>query len=194
MDLSGQIITSNDYDDSFDFHPYSYYEADPEPTMPIGKIFDIEKGSLQSTKREEGDYNFITASDTWLTHSEYTHDCEALIFVFGAGGSLGKVHYVNGKFITSDLCYVLTPKNPQKTNLKYFYAYFCSHRKDIVKRLARGTNKKAINDTRLKNYRICHPDISIQNNVGEKVEAIFANVETLKAEIQKEYGKLDTLV
>ena len=56
--------------------------------------------------------------------------------------------------MTSDLCYVLTPKNPKKVNLKYYYAYFNSRRKDIVRRLARGTNKKAINDTRLKSYRI----------------------------------------
>lgn len=46
--------------------------------------------------------------------------------------------------MTSDLCYVLTPKNPKKVNLKYYYAYFNSRRKDIVRRLARGTNKKAI--------------------------------------------------
>ena len=45
--------------------------------------------------------------------------------------------------MTSDLCYVLTPKNPKKVNLKYYYAYFNSRRKDIVRRLARGTNKKA---------------------------------------------------
>ena len=59
--------------------------------------------------------------------------------------------------MTSDLCYVLTPKNPKKVNLKYYYAYFNSRRKDIVRRLARGTNKKAINDTRLKSYRISFP-------------------------------------
>ena len=64
--------------------------------------------------------------------------------------------------MTSDLCYVLTPKNPKKVNLKYYYAYFNSRRKDIVRRLARGTSKKAINDTRLKSYRISFPK-------GEKV-------------------------
>ncbi len=144
--MTGRVITEADFDENYDFHPYSYYEEDPAPSEEIGRIFNLEKGAVQSSKREEGEYDFITASDTWLTHNEYTHDCEALIFVFGAGGSLGKVHYVNGKFVTSDLCYVLTPKNPKKVNLKYYYAYFNSRRKDIVRRLARGTNKKAIND------------------------------------------------
>lgn len=194
LNLTGRVITPDDYDDNYDFHPYSYYEQDKEPCKEIGKIFDVEKGSVQSSKREEGKYNFITASDTWLTHNEYTHDCEALIFVFGAGGSLGKVHYVNGKFVTSDLCFVLTPKNSKKTNMKYYYAYFNSRRKDIVRRLARGTNKKAINDGRFKSYFISFPDIDEQNRVGNEVEKMFDRVEELKEQIQDEYKKLEHLV
>ena len=194
LDLTGTIITPDDYDDNYDFHPYSYYQVDSEPCKEIGKIFKMEKGVVQSSKREEGEYNFITAADTWLTHNEYTHDCEALVFVFGAGGSLGKVHYVNGKFIASDLCYVLTPKNPKTTNLKYYYAYFNSRRKDIVQRLARGTNKKAINDKRLSSYKIQFPDITEQNRIGTEVENMFNRVESLKHEIEQEYSRVSNLV
>ncbi|MDD5183468.1 MAG: restriction endonuclease subunit S, partial [Bacilli bacterium] len=153
------------------------------------------KGTVQSSKREEGEYTFITASDTWLTHSEYTHDCEALVFVFGAGGSLGKVHYTNGrKFVASDLCFILTPKDPKNTNLKYYYAYFNSRRKEIVQRLARGTNKKAINDTRFQDYIISFPNKAEQDRVGLVVDEIFNNVESYKEKIDKEYSKLDNLV
>lgn len=59
-------------------------------------------------KRED---DFITASSEWSKHDEYTHECEALIFAIQAAGSLGRTHYVNGKFIASNLCLVLTPKN-----------------------------------------------------------------------------------
>lgn len=193
--VSGTIIDSTKYDENLDFHPYSYYNEDPEPNMPIGKIFKIEKGTVQSSKREEGEYTCITASDTWLTHSEYTHECEALVFVFGAGGSLGKVHYTNGrKFVASDLCFVLTPKNPKTTNLKYFYAYFNSKRKEIVQRLARGTNKKSINDPRFKEYKISFPDKTEQDRVGHIVDEIFNNVEELTKKIEAEKGKLEHLV
>ena len=194
LNLTGRIISDNDYDENFDFHPYSYYTQDAEPTKSVGEIFHIQKGSVQSSKREEGEYTFVTASDTWLTHNEYTHDCEALIFVFGAGGSLGKVHYIKDKFITSDLCFVFTPKNPKNTNLKYYYAYFNSKRKDIVKRLARGTNKKAINDNRLSSYKVSFPDIEEQNQIGKQVEATFVRVEELKRNIEQEYEKLNNLV
>lgn len=192
--LSGRIITDEEYDDNYDFHPYSYYTVESEPNKEIGKIFYIQKGSLQSSKREEGNYTFVTASDTWLTHNEYTHDCEALIFVFGAGGSLGKVHYINGKFIASDLCYVFTAQNPKKTNLMYYYAYFNSRRKDIVKRLARGTNKKAINDARLKSYLVQYPNKDEQDKVGDAVQKMFDNVERLKMQIDEEYEKVNSLV
>ena len=96
--------------------------------------------------------------------------------------------------MTSDLCYVLTPKNPKKVNLKYYYAYFNSRRKDIVRRLARGTNKKAINDTRLKSDRISFPNIIEQDKIGDEVQTAFDNIERLKKQIAEEYQKIGTLV
>lgn len=85
--------------------------------VKIGQLFNIERGNLQSEKNEDGEYNFITASSEWKTHIEYTHECEAIIFAFGAAGSLGKTHYVNGKFIASNLCFILTPKKNRVTIL-----------------------------------------------------------------------------
>jgi len=193
--ITGKLLKPEECDSDLDFHPYSYFIQDSEPNMKIGDIFYVEKGTVQSSKRVEGDYTFITASDTWLTHNEYTHEGEALIFVFGAGGSLGKVHYTNNrKFVVSDLCFVLTPKNPEKTNMKYFYAYFNSRRKSIVQRLARGTNKKAINDTRLREYVISYPSEDEQEKVGHIVDDIFINVEHYKEKIEKEYAKLENLI
>ena len=194
LHTSGTIITDDDYDSNYDFHPYSYYEEDTPPCKELKRVFFMKKGTVQSSKREEGEYDFITAADTWLTHNEYTHDCEALVFVFGAGGSLGKVHYVNGKFTASDLCYILTPRNPSNTNLKYYYAYFNSRRKDIVQRLARGTNKKAINDKRLSTYKIKFPSANEQNRIGEEVENAFNRIKKLKEDIQIENEKIFNLV
>jgi hypothetical protein len=38
----------------------------------LGEIFDISKGTLQSSKNIEGEYTFITASDTYK-HIIHTH-------------------------------------------------------------------------------------------------------------------------
>lgn len=88
----------------------------------LGELFDFDKDisqkdKLPSTKNDEsGKYDFITAADEWKKHTSYSHDCEALIYATSAGGSLGKSQYVNGKFMVSNLCSVLTKK--QNSNFK----------------------------------------------------------------------------
>ena len=108
---------------------------------------------------------------------------------------MGKVHYINDKkFVASDLCFILTPKDSINTNLKYYYAYFNSRRKEIVQRLARGTNKKSINDMRFKNYVILNPDKKEQDRIGAIVDEIFKNIESYKKSINVEYLKLNNLI
>ncbi|GHV70497.1 hypothetical protein AGMMS49928_18520 [Spirochaetia bacterium] len=85
--------------------------------IPIGELFTLEKGLLQSTKCTPGEFTFITASNDWKTHTEYTHDCEALIYAVAASGSLGRCHYFKGKFISSDLCFILQAKDKRNIQL-----------------------------------------------------------------------------
>lgn len=147
----------------------------------IGQLFNIEKGKLQSSKNKAGKYNFITASEDWKTHATYTHDCEALIFAMGASGSLGRTHYVNGKFISSDLCFILTPKKncSEKIDLRFYYHFFVLERDRIVADLARGAAKKAINKRNFEAYKIPYLPY-------EKQQEIVSGIECLASEIAKE--------
>lgn len=133
--------------------------------LPIGELFDIEKGSLQSLKNSPGEYDFITAAEEWKTHNEFSHDIEALIFAAAASGSLGRTHYVNGKFITSDLCYILTPKNPDKypIDLKFYHFVFNSLKEEIVQATKSGTSKEAINQKSFKSHELPYFDIQKQH-------------------------------
>jgi len=137
----------------------------------IGDLFELEKGSLQSSKCTEGEFDFITASKEWKTHNDFSHDFEALIFAAMASGSLGRTHYVNGKFITSDLCYILTPKDNDKfpIDLKFYHFVFNSLKEEIVKNTKSGTSKEAINQTNLKNYEIPYFGIEQQHLWIEKL-------------------------
>ena len=153
--------------------------------MLIGKLFDIEKGDLQSTKCTPGKYDFITAAKEWKTHNEYSHECEALIFAAAASGSLGRTHYVDGKFTTSDLCYILTPKDESKypLNLSFYHFVFNSLRPDLVAATKSGTSKESINQINFKKYEIPYFDIELQDFWIGKLKNTFGLKDLLGAEL-----------
>lgn len=153
----------------------------------IGDVFNVEKGLVQSSKNVEGQFDFITASAEWKTHNEYSHDCEALVFAAGAAGSLGRTHYVNGKFIASDLCFVLTPKDKliDKVDLKFYFYYFNLNKDTIVKSTATGTSKLAINMRNFINYCIPLPSIEYQKLAREKIEEVEPRINELNLIFEK---------
>ena len=163
--------------------------------IEIGKLFNIEKGSLQSSKCTPGQYAFITAGEEWKTHIEYTHDCEALVFAMAASGSLGRTHYVNGKFIASDLCFILTPKKEyvSKVNLRFYSFYFNTYRERIVKATATGTSKLAINRKSFSNYQIYLVDIDRQNQLLHKLDKMKSISDGLLQSIQQQQKHADML-
>lgn len=156
--------------------------------MKINEIFSFEKGSLQSSKCISGKYNFITASMDWKSHKEYTHDTEAIIVAVAASGSLGRVHYVKGKFISSDLCYILTPKDQKKypVDLNFYFHIFNIIREDLVQKTATGTSKLSINKSNFGNYEIPYFDIDHQKKHKSKLIALenYSNLLNEKSNFQ----------
>lgn len=124
--------------------------------VKVSTLFNVEKGSLASESNIDGDYPFVTASEEWKTHTEYALDTEAIVYAVGAAGSLGRSHYVNGKFIASNLCLVLTNKHDPRypIDLEFYNCYFASIRKQIVSDLADGTSKLTISSDMFKDYYI----------------------------------------
>ncbi len=134
----------------------------------VKELFNLVKGTLQSSKSTDGEYDFITASKTWKTHIDYSNDCEALIFAAAASGSLGRTHYVNGKFITSDLCFIITPKDNNKypIDLKFYHIIFQTLKDDIVKNTKAGTSKEAIGLKSLGDYDLPYINIEKQKEIS----------------------------
>ncbi len=165
-------------------------------SVEVSALFDIQKGTLQSTKKTEGEFDFITAAEEWSKHNSYTHDCEALIFAFGAGGSLGRAHYVNGKFTASDLCFILTPKKDGKypVNLSFYHAYFNAIREQIVADLAKGVSKLAINKTEFSNYLIDYVSIEKQNDFGNKIVDEQKKIAEMKAKIEESEENIKEII
>lgn len=125
--------------------------------IPVKTLFNYSWGTIASESNDDdGEYDFITASVEWKKHSSYSHDCEALVFAVAASGSLGRAHYVNGKFVASNLCVILTSKNnpKYKTDLRFYRYYFDSIREQLRSDLADGTSKLTIDPDDLLEYFI----------------------------------------
>jgi type I restriction enzyme S subunit len=160
--------------------------------MRIDEIFSFEKGVLQSSKCVPGEFDFITASSDWKTHNEYTHDCEALIFAAAASGSLGRTHYVNGKFVSSDLCFIITPKDQENlpVDLKFYHILFNELKDEIVRNTKAGTSKEAIGLGSFGKYELPYFDIDTQIEIKNK----FVNSEDIKSSLTTELNQQVGLV
>ena len=153
--------------------------------MRINQLFSFEKGSLQSSKCISGDYDFITAASEWKTHNEYTHNCEALIFAAAASGSLGRTHYVKGKFVSSDLCFIITPKDSINlpVDLKFYHILFNELKDEIVRNTKAGTSKEAIGLGSFGMYELPYFDFDTQIRIKNSFVSIEESQKGLSSEL-----------
>lgn len=162
--------------------------------VKFGDLFDTTlSGSLQSESNDaEGEYDFITAAEKWKKHNKYDHDMEAIVYAVGAEGSLGRAHYVNGKFIASTLCLILTPKNLEKypVDMEFYSYYLMAIREKIVVALRNGTSKLTIKPEELAEYPIEYIEISEQKNKKEEILRKIQEVKILEENLQKQKKNL----
>ncbi len=183
-------IVSNSY--SLNYAEYMKDDIEEEQyedgvvVKSLDQIFHITKGTLQSSKNIEGQYKFITASDTHKTHNTFTHDCECVMLVGGAEGSLAKAQYFKGKFIASDLLYVLISKNPNEINYKYAWYYLNFNREKhlLDDTICCGTPKKMISKNRCSNIKIPIPSLERQQEIVKYLDFIYENIKQLEKEIE----------
>lgn len=151
--------------------------------ITVGDLFDIHKNTIQSSKSVKGNYNFISGSEEWKTHNKAEYiDTEALIYVNGSSGSLGRCHYVNGNFTASSLCLTLTLKEEYKNklSLKYYSVYFNKNKEVINDLIGKGASKRTVSEKSLSKLEI--PLITLKDNKEEieKVEGYFDQLQLIK--------------
>ncbi|MBQ7356765.1 MAG: N-6 DNA methylase [Clostridia bacterium] len=145
-------------------------------------------GTLQSEDNNpEGEYDFITAAEKWKKHDSYSHEQEAIVYAVGAEGSLGRAHYVNGKFIASTLCLILTAKNPEEypVDLEFYSYYLMAIREKIVVALRNGTSKLTIKPEELDEYPIEYFDVTEQKAKKKEIIQRIKKLKKLEAELKK---------
>jgi len=163
---------------------HSHYDL-----VKVGDMFKYVKGALASEENDDsGEINFITASSEWKKHTEYQYEEEALVYAVSASGSLGRVHYVNGKFIASNLCVILFPTGAYKLHLPFYKYYFDTKSVQIRNDLADGTSKLTINPDELMEYYIEYIPYDEQVAFYEKN---IKPIEVLEKELKKAKGRLN---
>lgn len=144
-----------------------------------------EKGNVASEQADEaGEYDLITASNEWKKHSEYQYDEEALVYAVSASGSLGRTHYVNGKFSASNLCIILFPSGKYKIHLPFYKYYLEGIKERIRLDLADGTSKLTINPEELMDYYVEYIPYDEQVAFYEKNIKPLEDIEIQKKQIE----------
>lgn len=154
-------------------------------SVKMRDLFIYSKGNVASEQADEaGEYDLITASNEWKKHSEYQYDEEALVYAVSASGSLGRTHYVNGKFSASNLCIILFPSGKYKIHLAFYKYYLEGIKERIRLDLADGTSKLTINPEELMDYYVEYIPYDEQVAFYEKNIKPLEDIEIQKKQIE----------
>lgn len=192
-------LTLEELDANVSLSPSTYLFDAEHPNlnyMPLGAIFSLTKGTVQSKKANPGEFTFVTASESLSTHTSYTHEGEAIVIAVGAGGSLGRTHHIDGKFVASDLCLILRQKSPDfPVDYRFYNEFFRIERTKLVSRLAKGVSKPSISKGNLSSYRIPYIPHDVQTKIGKRLENTYAEIDRLEESIadQKAAARVEVL-
>ncbi|EIS8299354.1 restriction endonuclease subunit S [Campylobacter coli] len=131
-----------------------------------------------------GKYPFIKSSRILEKCNEYDFDIEALII--GDGGS-ANIHYINGKFSSSDHTYIFI-NNKKNIILKFIY-YVINSNLHILEVGFKGIALKNIAKSFIQSLKIPLPPLEIQKQIVAECEKVEEQHNTLSLSI-KEYQNL----
>ena len=156
----------------------------------LGDLFDLVRGSIQSTKSIPGDYKLVSQSDK-KTHNEYTHD-GAYLFISSVK-PIGTIYYYDGKFSCSTLLTILVPK-VDNINIKYLYHLFKKH-ECIFKCCEVGSANKSLNKNIFNRMKVYLPSLDIQNNIiNKKLNPIQNNINQLKNQLTSLQNNINIII
>lgn len=188
--ISKDILSSQKYN-SLSIKDYTRFSYKNE--VAASDLFNIEKGKLQSTKNQPGQFTFYTASKELKSHNEFTNNEDSIIYAIGAEGSRGNVHLVkNEKFIASDLVIILTRKIDD-INLDYYFHFFKINKEQIMENLTRGSNKGAISMQKFAKLILPHPSLQEQDQIVHKINKELIRINKLEDEISDKKNQIDKI-
>jgi type I restriction-modification system DNA methylase subunit len=187
-----KLITTTDLDKNYSFklkvNQDFILQKDEYELIKFGEMFDLIKGSIQSSKVVEdinGDIMFISKAeiteDTRKIKYEY-YNTNALYIAQAFNGN-GKcpIRYYKNNSIHSNLLYHIKIKNNynDKINIKYIYYYLLEKQNYIEENYQLGCANKSLDVEEFNLMKIPIPSIEIQNKKVEEIDRLEASIETI---------------
>ncbi len=122
-----------------------------------------------------GIYPFIKSSKIIEKCNEADFDTEALIIGDGGGAN---IHYLNGKFSSSDHTYIFT-SDKEDIYLKFFYEVINANL-EILEVGFKGIALKNISKTFIENIQIPKPPLEIQKQIVSECESVESKSQLIK--------------
>lgn len=188
IEISSKMKMIYDMENQKDKYNYIVPFDDQWELDLIDNLFNVEKGSLQISKNVEGKYKLVSTAEI-VPCDKYEYDgegiCIPLISAKGHGvAQVGNIFYINDKFSVGDILACLTPKDPKKTNTKFYYYLFNSFKDLYFKRLMTGTSNVGFTVDDLKLVKVPVPKIEVQNVMVDNAKP-FESINNYLIDAQK---------
>lgn len=148
----------------------------------LGDVCDIINGRNQKDVLDENGIYPIYGSAGNLMGLSKKYICEAGTVIIGRKGNISKPLFINEKFWNVDTAFGIYPKN--STLLPKFNYYQCLNI-DFASR-NKGTTIPSLVKTDLQTIPVSYPpDLSVQQQIVEKLDAAFEGIDRAKANLEK---------
>lgn len=157
----------------------------------IEDICDIKTGKLDANASSpNGLYPFFTCSSTPLRIDMFSYDEECVLI---AGNGELNVKYYNGKFDAYQRTYIITlKKKSSDISIKYLYYFFLLY-VQFLRKNRNGSIVKYIKKGAISKAKINIPSYQLQLQTISIIEAVFAKIDALKENAQKNLENANAL-
>jgi len=155
----------------------------------FGEIFDLIKGTIQSSKVEEditSDIFFISKSEITdetrkIKYKYYNTNALYIAYAFNGNGKC-PIRYYENKSIHSDLLYHIKPKKDliDKINIIYIYYYLLNKKEYIEEKYQKGLAQKHLDVENFNKFKIYIPSLEIQEQFIKDIEELNIKFDKLK--------------
>lgn len=145
----------------------------------IAEVITGKKDANHST--DDGKYTFFTCAFEPLKSPDYDFEDEVLILP-GNGANVGHVFYFKGKFQAYQRTYIV---HKIKINAKFLFYHLSAFWRLRNENEQFGTATNYIKIGNFKSYNVIIPPLAEQNRIVEKLDTLFAQLETIKTSMAK---------